>query len=862
MMPATLVVALLVVTGCNVVTSDEERVARAEGQMSAGEFRGAMSELKKVLEDSPDNRRARELLAEVSLSLGDVAAADKEIQRAVDLGASAAETGSLRLQILLAKGDFEDVLTTLGRQSGGLTPAEIFNFSGKALLGLGQGEAALANYREWQLADPESVAAATGIAAAQAAIGNSEQALRALEALVQEVPDDVDAQFLLGRLLADSASLNRAELAYRTAANMSVSQANVTRHAMILAALAETQLALGKLDDASASVERLADIAPLAPKLVFLQAQLSRMQGDYARSARLLQGLLIVDPENNLARSNLAHAQMMQGNFSQAHSLLGRVVATSPDNTDAGKLFAELQRRRSQPNSTNDVPGLLINGSGAINDPELFALLASASLHPVALPESGTSHRQAAVLAPSVLQARYDLAKIYLRTRQTGLALEVLDSIPADDDVTFRGEHLRMLTLHQAGREDDADAIADRLRARQPSSAAAVSQVADYLLRTDRLTAAASHLQHYLEQGDARDAARADIQNSLALIDWHRGDTNSAERRYSAVLAIDSTNLSALTGLARIEIARGNLSRGIDYLGSAALAHSRALAPRVELTKLLLSTGQVSEAEQVAGQIQKIGFEEAGIHELLGTVFSAAERYEDAIDQFAAAARSDPASADAQLSMARANLSFDRTVAAREASEQALKLRPDWPEALRVLAAIERAQGRLDEARKRMREVRALNSASQGGTTFEGELARFQRRYRAAAIDQSAQIVVAGSEDPAVLSNLARLHQQNGNLESAVEYAELAYRMAPESASVADTLGWIYRDLGRLDKSLHVLSDARRLSPDNGEIGFHLATVMSDSGDTGGARAVLQQLLARDLRFPSKPDAEAMLRAL
>ena len=60
-----LVCALLLI-GCGLATSDEERLARADEKMVSGAYRAALIELKNVLVNDPNNFTARIRLAEVS----------------------------------------------------------------------------------------------------------------------------------------------------------------------------------------------------------------------------------------------------------------------------------------------------------------------------------------------------------------------------------------------------------------------------------------------------------------------------------------------------------------------------------------------------------------------------------------------------------------------------------------------------------------------------------------------------------------------------------------------------------------------------------------------------------------------------
>ena len=79
-------VILLLLTSCGLFIDDEARVARASSALSAGEYRAAIIDLKTVLRNNPQHAKARLLLGQALLLTGDLAGAEKELERATELG--------------------------------------------------------------------------------------------------------------------------------------------------------------------------------------------------------------------------------------------------------------------------------------------------------------------------------------------------------------------------------------------------------------------------------------------------------------------------------------------------------------------------------------------------------------------------------------------------------------------------------------------------------------------------------------------------------------------------------------------------------------------------------------------------------
>jgi len=111
------------------------------------------------------------------------------------------------------------------------------------------------------------------------------------------------------------------------------------------------------------------------------------------------------------------------------------------------------------------------------------------------------------------------------------------------------------------------------------------------------------------------------------------------------------------------------------------------------------------------------------------------------------------------------------------------------------------------------------------------------------------------------LNNLAVLYQ-GANDPRAVELAESAYKLKPDSPITADTLGWILVQQGKTDRGLKLLQDAVSAKAASPELRYHLAVALAKSGDKARARRELEKLLATTEQFPQRQAAQAMLKEL
>ena len=124
--------------GCDLLTSPETRVERAGRQIAEGEYRQAVFELRKALEDEPGHVQARLLLAQAEFGSGEVTAAEADLDRAIEAGADPAATALLKARIQLVLGRPQILLTQLDAGEIVLPEPERSLFRGRALMAMRQ----------------------------------------------------------------------------------------------------------------------------------------------------------------------------------------------------------------------------------------------------------------------------------------------------------------------------------------------------------------------------------------------------------------------------------------------------------------------------------------------------------------------------------------------------------------------------------------------------------------------------------------------------------------------------------------------------------------------------------------------------
>lgn len=117
-----------------------------------------------------------------------------------------------------------------------------------------------------------------------------------------------------------------------------------------------------------------------------------------------------------------------------------------------------------------------------------------------------------------------------------------------------------------------------------------------------------------------------------------------------------------------------------------------------------------------------------------------------------------------------------------------------------------------------------------------------QNNYYTRAASQYEALLKQQGESVLVLNNLAYVEQKSGMLDSARKHALRAVEIIPDNPTVLDTLGWIEFELNNLDEAFKHLFMASKLSPESNGITLHLAEVQIALGQTQQAQKLLRNM--------------------
>jgi Tfp pilus assembly protein PilF len=174
------------------------------------------------------------------------------------------------------------------------------------------------------------------------------------------------------------------------------------------------------------------------------------------------------------------------------------------------------------------------------------------------------------------------------------------------------------------------------------------------------------------------------------------------------------------------------------------------------------------------------------------------------------------------------------------------------------LARVDVSEGRLTDAQNRLQAVVSTTPANTTAQLWLGEV-ELMRADRHGAEKQFRALVSAQPENPEALNNLAYLIAENGGQPAeALKYAQKAKELAPDTPEYSDTLGWILYKQGLYPSAVQELerATAKRSKP---TWEYHLAMAYAKAGDDKRARSVLNSALKQNPKLPEAQLAQQVV---
>lgn len=902
-------------SGCGKTESSASLLADASQYQQKGDNKAALIQLKNAASKSPEDAEVRIRLATLYNLTGDPVSAEKEIRKAISLGADATRTAPELAKALMQQGQGQKAIDESAAAAAKAGP-ELLAIRGDAFLSLNQTDKARDAYQQALAAKPGYAEALLGMARL-AMIGKDVAGASALtEQAIAANPKDPSVYFFKAALLrAQDGKSDEAIAALGQAITLKPDFANA------LVERATLEIGARKFDAAKADLDAARKVAPNAMIVAYTQALLDFTQGKFGAAHETLQKLLNSASEHMPTLLLSGATELNLGLLNQAEQHLKKYIGKNPDSAHARKLLAQAQLKSAEPaDAAATLAPLLKDGT---QDPQLLALAAEVAMQSRDFAQAAQYLEKAAALSPDAAALHTSLGMARLGMGDKGKAMAELERATALAPQSEQAGVMLVRTALSLQQLDKATAAVKALVAANSGSAVARDLEGGVnLAKGDRAGARAS-----FDKAVSLAPTSFSPVMHLAQMDMTDNKPDAAKQRLVAFLEKDKKNVEAMSALASLALSQKHEAEATSWLEQASAQNPDAVAPAQQLAMHYLRTKQQAKALTLVRKLQTANPANAELLDLLGQTQLANQDQTGALETYSKLVNVVPKSAAAQYRLASVHMMLKNETAAAEDLKKALALQPGYmpaqvaqvelamrnkqPEQAIALARLvqkqpgQQAAGLLMEGDVHMQQQQpalalplyeksfALAPSSklmiaihrlllQAGKEKEADqrLAQWVERHPAdvvslmyvaesniakkqykPAITQLVAILKLTPDDPTALNNLAWVYQQEKD-PKALETAEHAFRVAGEMPAVMDTLGTILTERGDTKRSVPMLQKAVTLAPTDLDMRLHLAQALAKSGDKVNARKELQPVLAPGSGASRIAAAQALMQQL
>ncbi|GGB97751.1 hypothetical protein GCM10011494_15280 [Novosphingobium endophyticum] len=413
-----LAVALLL-AGCG--ASPEERLDRAEKAYAAHDYSAARVDLGSIVQETPENTQALELLARTYIALSDPVSADGMLERLSRLGALPKDAPILRGNVDLMLGRYDDALTAVANDAS----AEGYRVRALAHIGKGEHDKAARMFAAGEKAKGSRGRLLADYANFQLEAGNPAEARRLAELAAREQPRPLNSYLVSGDLLASNNELDKALAVFGAAL-----KAYPESRAALLGKL-NVLGALGKIDELRPLVAKSLSASPDDPEIILLDARVDALDGNWQKVREKLQareGALEQQPQANAL---YARALLELGQGEQARMRLSSQLLREPDNRQVRLLLGETKLKLGD--SAGAVETLQPFGQLRDATSEQLGLLAEAYKE-VGNPQAAATTQKAREAVGARLVSRLASADKAIRRKDWQTAIREYETILAQTD--------------------------------------------------------------------------------------------------------------------------------------------------------------------------------------------------------------------------------------------------------------------------------------------------------------------------------------------------------------------------------------------------------------------------------------------
>ena len=843
----TLCAAVFLLSGCGDRRSDQQRIADAQQSIANSRFRDAIIEMRSLLRAQPGNAAARAALGQALMSVGDMAAAEKEYERAREAGALPDVYLEPLTRAWQSRGAHHEVLADVNPLAVD-DPALVSTLralSARSLLALGSRDEAARLFDsvlQADLSDEAKRIALLGKATIARELDDNAQAEAFLREALEINPGAAESVLELGRFYLDQQDYPAAKALLT---NVRDTQMRARRQDWfnVEAQLTEALLGLGELEAARESAATLTSLSRTHPMAAYLQGRVELDSGNLNQAVQYFQQVLAVYPNYAPALTLMGVTMIDLADFDRAELHLSEAVAADPNNVQTRRLLAETRMRMGRSSAAVSTLKAGLRNSSA--DSQMITMLGRESLRLGEKTDGLRYLNEALAASPDNLQANLALAQAYLSDGDTDQAVSILRDLPASSISDARRRVL--IKVAQIDRSDVgvAQTQIETLLAESPGDVYVMGLAGSFFSAIGELTRAREFFNQILAASPGNRSAMLSVLN----LDERDGDYTQSKALFETAHANNPDDLLPMLVLARIYDSLGEPDRSMEFVRQAHQSHPLAMLPNLLLAAEEMHEGQIESAEDRVELTLENYPKSARAHALGGQIKMALTKVDEAIASYRRAVLYDAQNAEYRYYLGQAEWAAQRYRQARNSFRDALARDPTHIGAMRAVGMLEARAGKDAQAdlmaqaivdaygdKRRALLARADIRAAQERIAdaidlyeraaqlslswpVSKRLYQLRRQYK---LDEPLASLMRWLErepdDTAALLTLAQAYQRQGNAPEAIKTYERVLALEPDVSLALNNLAWLYLEQSDTERAVSAARRAYRAAPENVDI--------------------------------------------
>jgi cellulose synthase operon protein C len=894
----------------------EALVASAKKSIASKEYKSAAIQLKNALQKETNHREGRFLLGQTLLETGDLAGAEKEFRRALDLGYDKESAMPLLARAVFEQGKLEEfvnefALVQLSSHDGS---AELKALLGHAHLARGKTDAAVIAFEDALTLKAGLMSGRVGKAKVAATKNDLDEALRQIDEILADSPKEREVLVLKAEIARARGKKDEVIALYRKI--VEYYPRGVGEHYALVMALIES----GALEESIKFAQRMESIAPKDPRSFHARSLLAFQKKDFAAAHEFANKTLSLAPAFAPAHLVAGASNYQMKSYQQAIEHLEIVAKQQKRNAYARQLlaasFLAAGDRVRASREVKDALDLLPN------DPRLLLLAGEIAVAENDLAEAAKYFEHSAAQGGTLAVTRLGQARI--AAGQTDEGLRILEGAAKDEGE--KSQSALTLVVHHLRRGEMGKAMTwiNNIEKKQPESPLPPSLRGIVLATQKDFAGARQQFGAALQ----KDGAYVLALDSLARLDVQEKKADDAKRRYEEVLGKAPGNEAVALAYSRMLLSLGEKSEVTTApLRSVIKNDPTASRARLALVEALLRASDIKQALATAQEAAAAAPDNPSIVQALGRTQQMAGEFNQALSTYANLARLQPQRPEPFMMMAETHLAAGDMRQAQDSLKKALEIRQDWLPALQAQVVVHMRAKEHEPALEIARRLRQKNPKETASYEMEAAVLSEMHRWADAAdlLQQaytnkpSAAVLVklhgalvqggkkdrartlssewvaknpkdiafrmylaeraAGDKDLAgairlykealvvqpknavLLNNLAWALEQVKD-PKALAYAEEANTLAPNVPAIMDTLGWMLVQHGDTKRGVELLEKASKSAPQVLDIRYNFARALMQAGRKAEAKKEFEFLASMGDKFRQKAEVDSLLKQL